>query len=108
MPKGYGPHKTLYNRFIRWSRTGAFDRIFTGLAREGPKPGRIVVDATNLKARRTTASLLKNGALPRCIGRMKGGLNSKLHAACDDAGRPFVMLPTEGQTSDQKGALPTR
>jgi hypothetical protein len=21
-PKGYGPHKTLYNRFIRWSRLG--------------------------------------------------------------------------------------
>ena len=22
-PAGYGPHKTLYNRFIRWSRLGA-------------------------------------------------------------------------------------
>lgn len=35
-PKGYGPHKTLYNRFIRWSRLGVFDRIFAGLAGEGP------------------------------------------------------------------------
>ncbi|NLI26550.1 MAG: transposase, partial [Acetobacter sp.] len=26
-PKAYGPHKTLYNRFIRWSRLGVFDRI---------------------------------------------------------------------------------
>jgi transposase len=25
-PKGYGPHKMLYNRFIRWSRLGVFDR----------------------------------------------------------------------------------
>ncbi|WP_408736801.1 transposase [Acetobacter thailandicus] len=31
-PKAYGPHKTLYNRFIRWSRLGVFDRIFTTLA----------------------------------------------------------------------------
>ena len=23
-PQGYGPHKTLYNRFIRWSRMGVF------------------------------------------------------------------------------------
>ena len=30
-PKGYGPHKTLYNRFIRWSRLGVFDRIFAAL-----------------------------------------------------------------------------
>src|SRR4051794_21924585 len=36
--KGYGPHKTLYNRFIRWSRLGVFDRIFAGLAADGPKP----------------------------------------------------------------------
>ena len=49
-PKGYGPHKTLYNRFIRWSRMGVFDRIFTGLSAEGPKPERIMIDATHLKA----------------------------------------------------------
>ena len=22
----YGPHKTLYNRFVRWSRLGVFNR----------------------------------------------------------------------------------
>ena len=27
-PADYGPHKTLYNRFMRWSRMGVFDRIF--------------------------------------------------------------------------------
>ena len=27
-PGVYGPPKTLYNRFIRWSRIGVFDRIF--------------------------------------------------------------------------------
>jgi putative transposase len=27
-PAVYGPHKTLYNRFVRWSRMGIFDRIF--------------------------------------------------------------------------------
>ena len=36
-PKDYGPHKTLYNRFIRWSRLGVFDRIFAALAGDGPK-----------------------------------------------------------------------
>ncbi len=37
-PKAYGPHKTLYNRFTRWSRLGVFDRIFAALAGEGPSP----------------------------------------------------------------------
>ena len=31
-PEVYGSHKTLYNRFIRWSRMGVFDRIFTELS----------------------------------------------------------------------------
>ena len=26
-PKRYGPHKTLYNRFIRWSRLGVFGSL---------------------------------------------------------------------------------
>ncbi len=46
----------------------------------------------------------KKGPVPRRIGRTKGGLNSKLHAVCDGQGRPLVMLLSEGQMSDYKGA----
>lgn len=70
-PKGYGPHKTLYNRFIRWSRVGVFDRILAGLAGEGPKPERIMIVATHLKAHRTAASLLKKGLFPAVSGGLK-------------------------------------
>ena len=38
-----------------------------------------------------------------CIGRTKGGLNSKLHAVRDGQGRPVALLLTEGQMSDHKG-----
>ena len=67
-PKDYGPHKTLYNRFIRWSRRGVFERIFAGLAGEGDPPDRIMIDATHLKAHRTAASLLKKGGLRAASG----------------------------------------
>ena len=60
-PREYGPHKTLYNRFVRWSRRGVFERIFAGLAGEGSSPERIMIDATHLKAHRTAASLRKKG-----------------------------------------------
>jgi transposase len=72
-PAGYGPHKTLYNRFIRWSVMGVFDRIFAGLAGDGPKPERIMIDATHLKAHRTAASLLKKGMFPVVSGAPKAG-----------------------------------
>jgi transposase len=67
-PKEYGPHKTLYNRFVRWSRIGVFDRIFSELASKGKKPERIIIDATHLKAHRTAASLLKKGLFPDVSG----------------------------------------
>jgi transposase len=70
-PKGYGPHKTLYNRFIRWSRLGVFDRIFVALSNQGPAPERIMIDSTHLKAHRTAASLLKKGMFPATSGAPK-------------------------------------
>lgn len=73
VPIGYGPHKTLYNRFIRRSRLGVFDRIFAALAGEGPKPERIMIDATHLKAHRTAASLLKKGLFPVVSGAPRAG-----------------------------------
>jgi transposase len=70
-PKSYGPHKTLYNRFIRWSLLGVFDRIFTALATQGRKPEWIMIDATHLKAHRTAASLAQKGAFPAVWGVQK-------------------------------------
>lgn len=86
-PNVYGPHKTLYNRFIRWSRMGVFDRIFTALASEGGPPDRLMipfgrflseiacraVDATHLKAHRTASSLLKGGMFPGLLAAQRVG-----------------------------------
>jgi|SRR5579871_872279 len=72
-PLGYGPPKTLYNRFIRWSRLGVFARIFAALAGESDVPERLMVDATHLKAHRTAASLLKKGLFPAVLGAPRAG-----------------------------------
>jgi transposase len=72
-PAGYGPHKTIYNRFIRWSRLGVFNRIFAELAAKGGQPDRLMIDATHLKAHRTAASLLKKGLYPDVSGAPKAG-----------------------------------
>src|SRR5579884_2308741 len=55
-PGAYGPHKTIYNRFVRWSRLGVFNRIFAELASVG-RSERLMIDATHLKAHRTASSL---------------------------------------------------
>jgi len=60
-PAEYGPHKTLYNRFVRWSRLGVFDKIFSSLASKDGDPDTLQIDATHLKAHRTACSLAKKG-----------------------------------------------
>ncbi len=74
-PAEYGPPKTIYNRFIRWSRLGVFNKIFAGLSAKGGKPDQLMIDATHLKAHRTAASLLKNGRssprFQRCVASLE-------------------------------------
>ena len=67
-PAEYGPHKTIYARFVRWSRPGVFDRIFAALAAKGGKSDRLMIDATHLKAHRTAANLLERGGAAQGSG----------------------------------------
>ena len=63
-PTGYGPHKTLYNRWKRWGEAGVFTRMMEGLAAAGAEPQTVMIDATYLKAHRTASSLrVKKGIL---------------------------------------------
>lgn len=70
-PREYGPHTTIYNRFIRWSRLGVFNRILAELAAKRGKPDQLMIDATHLKAHRTAASLLKRGCSPTYWGHQR-------------------------------------
>lgn len=63
-PKEYGPHKTVYNRWKRWSDMGVFTRIMEGLAAKAPDNKKISIDATYIKAHRTASSLaVKKGGV---------------------------------------------
>ena len=72
-PTGYGPHMTIYNRFIRWSRLGMFNKIFVALGAKGGKPDQLMIDAKHLKAHCTAASLLKKGLFPAVSDAPKAG-----------------------------------
>ena len=56
-PREYGPAKTLYNRWKRWSDKGIFVAMMDGLASRGTERKTIMIDATYLKAHRTASSL---------------------------------------------------
>ncbi len=100
-PAAYGPHKTLYNRWKRWSDKGVFARIMAGLAAEHceEKTGDLPQGPPD-----SDQHGRQKGGRGRLIGRTKGGTNTKLHAICDSKGRPLNLFVTAGQVSDYIGA----
>lgn len=54
-PAIYGPHKTLYNRFVRWAAKGVWEDIFRRLAEAGGPPATLMLDATHVKVQRAAA-----------------------------------------------------
>lgn len=70
-PKVYGPYKTLYNRFVRWSRAGIFNKIACELSQPHGARECLMIDATHLKAHSTAASLLNKGRFPAVSAAQK-------------------------------------
>ena len=71
-PAAYGPHKTLYNRWKRWSEAGVFIRMMEGLSGAQTERRTVMIDATYLKAHRTASSLaVKKGGLGGSSGAPK-------------------------------------
>ena len=63
-PREYGPHKTIYNRFARWSARGIWQTIFAAVAASADGPGQVALDSSHVKIHRC-ASGGKGGRRPR-------------------------------------------
>lgn len=62
-PDTYGPHKTLYNRFVRWTAKGVWIDVFHALSSAGGPPAAVLIDSSAVKAHRCTSGG-KGGAEP--------------------------------------------
>jgi transposase len=81
-PSEYGPRKTLYNRFVRWSEKGHWTRIFEALADEGGPPSQALIDSSAVRAHRSAA------------GAKGGRRNRRSGAAAADGRRKSMRSPT--------------
>ena len=70
VPAEYGPAKTLYNRYKRWSEAGVFGQIFEALAAERADLSTLMIDASHIKAHRIAAGGVKKTPAP---GGRSGG-----------------------------------
>src|ERR1700730_7930105 len=51
-PREYGPHKTIYNRFARWSERGIRQKIFEAVASPSRPPKQAALVSHHVKAHR--------------------------------------------------------
>ena len=63
-PSVYGPKKTLYNRFVRWSAKGVWTEVFHALSSAGGPPAEVLIGSSAVKAHRC-ASGGKGGSAAR-------------------------------------------
>jgi putative transposase len=61
LPSEYGPWKSVYTRFSRWSQAGALALLFQALALEHDTEG-YLIDATIVRAHQDAAGAAKKGA----------------------------------------------
>ena len=57
-PQDYGPYKTIYNRFNRWTYAGHWDRIMEAVA-DAHNVDTVMVDGTSVRAHHSATTLKK-------------------------------------------------
>jgi len=69
-PSDYGPHKTVYNRFARWSERGIWQKIFEAVATPDDPPDQVALDSSHVKVHRCANGgkgglIVRRSALPK-------------------------------------------
>ena len=85
-PSEYGPHKTIYNRFARWSEAGKWQRIFAAVAGDPEISGQMALDSSHVKTHRC-ASGGKGGPRRRRSASPKADTTARfMHLSTNSAG----------------------
>lgn len=94
----FAPHTTIYTRWKAWCESGVWDKILDALA--GSALGKLwAIDSTCAKVHKHAFGGLQ-GVETQCIGRSKGGSNTKIHALVDGRGRAVRILLGAGNRHD--------
>src|SRR4029077_16355838 len=99
LPIAFGPYTTCYNRFVRWRRAGVWSRIIDALAAAHDAAVQLI-DTSIGPVHQHRACPARNKR--QAMGRSRGGLTSKIHAAVDSNGLPVRLALTAGEAHDNR------
>ena len=106
IPSQHG--RALRRRCERWQTIGVWAALFEASIPATPADGMVMVDSTTLKAHRLASGARGTAGNPgaQMLGRSRGGLCTKLHAATDAAGRFLALCLSPGQAGDAPRFMP--
>lgn len=91
-------HTTIYTRWKAWCEYGVWDKILDSLA--GSAVGKLwAIDSTCAKVHKHAFGGPQDVEF-QCIGRSKGGANTKIHALVDARGRAVRIILGAGNRHD--------
>ena len=89
---------SVYRYFRRWCREGVWAAVLEGSVPERKRQC-LFLDSTHVKVHKS-GSNPAGGQQFQALGRTKGGLNTKIHAAVDERGVPIALLLSAGNEAD--------
>jgi transposase len=100
LPGAFGKWSRSYRRFRRWALAGRWEALRHVLQRAESKL--ILIDSTIVKAHAHAAGARRKtgGQCAQTLGRSRGGLTTKLHAAVSERGELLRYVITGGQVND--------
>jgi transposase len=100
LPIEFGRWNGVYRRFRRWAVAGRWEAIREALGRTSA--GLSLIDSTIVKAHPHAAGALRRtgGQAGEALGRSRGGLTTKIHAAVSERGELLRFILTGGQVND--------
>ena len=99
LPEHFGPWKTIYSSFTRWSKSGLWSSILGQLAAMNADNEYLMIDSTSARVHQHASGPV-GGQLAHAMGRSRAGLATKIHMACDALGYPLGFILTGANVSD--------
>ena len=97
LPECFGNWHRVYVRYNRWCHKGTWSRILEAVS-DDPDLEYLMVDGSIVRVHQHGAA--KKDQTNEAMGKSRGGLSTKIHAAVDALGNPVRLLLTAGQTSE--------
>jgi len=105
LPEGFGPWQSVYAAFRRWSASGLWLSLWTGLRERHRDDEYLFIDSTSARVHQHGAGPV-GGQLAHAMARSKASLSSKIHLASDALGYPLGFIITAANVNDYDQCKP--